>query len=193
MDRRGRAVHPTFSCVMNRLHLLLAAVMSARVERFISYWAALMIFAMMIVTIVDVTGRYGFSSPLLGGFEITETLLALTIFAGLPLASKVDAHITVDLLTVWLSARGRRIQLLGSDLTVGILCLVMSAAMAHKTVDLWKQNETTPQLNLPVAPIAGFMSLACLLTAMIYALRIAGSFSEQSRTTAATESGDSAC
>ena len=51
---------------------------------------------MMMVTVVDVAGRYLFNKPLNGGFEITEMMLAALIYCGLPLVSQRREHIVVD-------------------------------------------------------------------------------------------------
>ena len=53
---------------------------------------------MMMLTCVDVIGRYFFSQPIFGAFEITEMLLAALIFAGLPLVTLRNEHVTVDVL-----------------------------------------------------------------------------------------------
>ena len=45
--------------------------------------ASVILFSMMIVTFVDVVGRYGFNRPLRGAFEGTELMLLVLIFAGL--------------------------------------------------------------------------------------------------------------
>ena len=50
----------------------------------------------MAITTVDVIGRYMFNWPLRGAFEITELLLLMLIFAGLPLVSQADEHVTLD-------------------------------------------------------------------------------------------------
>ena len=42
--------------------------------------SATVLFLMMMITAVDVIGRYVFNKPLAGGFEITEMLLAALIF-----------------------------------------------------------------------------------------------------------------
>src|SRR5262245_59408889 len=52
----------------------------------------------MMVSVVDVVGRYLFNRPLPGSSEITELLMATLIYAGLPLVSQRQAHIAVDLL-----------------------------------------------------------------------------------------------
>ena len=40
-----------------------------------------MIVIMMVLTFIDVIGRYAFHKPILGGTEVTSALLALTIFS----------------------------------------------------------------------------------------------------------------
>jgi TRAP-type C4-dicarboxylate transport system permease small subunit len=42
-----------------------------------------------------------------GAFEITELLLLTLIFAGLPLASRADEHVTLDFIDMVLSNSGR--------------------------------------------------------------------------------------
>jgi len=59
--------------------------------------AAALMFCLMLLTCVDVVGRYFFNKPVTGGFELTEMLLAALIFAGLPLVTLRGDHITVDL------------------------------------------------------------------------------------------------
>ena len=74
--------------------------------------AALVLFAMMTLTCADVIGRYFFSQPIFGGFELTEMLLAAMIFLGLPLVTLRNEHITVDVLDSitpdWLFRRAAR-------------------------------------------------------------------------------------
>ena len=55
--------------------------------RLLGLGAAVLLFAMMVLTFVDVWGRYFFNSPVPGGFEVTELMMAALIFAGLPLAT----------------------------------------------------------------------------------------------------------
>ena len=66
--------------------------------RILSAFLALVIFLMMGLTFVDVLCRYVFSAPILGAYEIVTFLMALTVFAGLPLLTATKTHITVSLL-----------------------------------------------------------------------------------------------
>ena len=67
-----------------------------RAEAVLGVAAAAILFAMMVLTTVDVVARYVFNRPLRGAFEITELLLVVLIFAGLPLVSLAGEHAVMD-------------------------------------------------------------------------------------------------
>src|SRR6188508_1853868 len=69
--------------------------------------SAAILFCMMLLTFVDVVARYLFNFPLRGGFEVTELMLLVLIFAGLPLVSHSDEHVTMDFIDRMLPARAR--------------------------------------------------------------------------------------
>ena len=51
---------------------------------------------MMVLTFADVVARYLLNRPIRGVFEVTELALLVLIFAGLPLVSHADEHVTMD-------------------------------------------------------------------------------------------------
>src|SRR4030095_2451767 len=67
-----------------------------RVEAILGVAASAILFAMMLLTFVDVVARYVFNRPLRGAFEVTELMLLVLIFAGLPLVSFPDEHAVMD-------------------------------------------------------------------------------------------------
>src|SRR5439155_6521439 len=52
--------------------------------------------------------RYVFSRPVRGAFEITELMLVILIFAGLPLVSFSDEHAVMDFIDRILGPPGQR-------------------------------------------------------------------------------------
>ena len=66
-----------------------------------------LLFAMMTLTFVDVVLRYFFNAPIKGGFEVTELMMAVLIFAGLPLVSRKNEHVTIDAFDRFFPARVR--------------------------------------------------------------------------------------
>src|SRR6188474_2231621 len=78
-----------------------------RADAVLGIAASLILFLMMLLTFVDVVARYLFNFPLRGGFEVTELMLLVLIFAGLPLVSHADEHVTMDFIDRILPARLR--------------------------------------------------------------------------------------
>ncbi len=127
--------------------------------------AAALMFCLMLLTCVDVVGRYFFNSPVTGGFELTEMLLAALIFAGLPLVTLRGDHITVDLFDAVTPERVFRVQHVVATL-VGAACTGFLAwRLGFRAAELASRGETTSQLGFPIAWLAWAMSLLMALTA----------------------------
>lgn len=123
--------------------------------------------AIMAVTFFDVVGRYAFSRPLPGGFEVTELLLAFIIFAGLPLVSADRTHIAVDFLTERYGPLAkRRHDLVVSIILAGVLGF-LAIVMWDKAKDVTAQGDVTAYLTIPIAPLAYFICFSCALSAVL--------------------------
>ena len=127
--------------------------------------AAALMFCLMVLTCVDVVGRYFLNKPVVGGFEMTEMLLAALIFAGLPLVTLRSEHVMVDLLDPvtpdWLF----RIQHVVAT-AIGAACTgYLAWRLGLRAEELAARGETTSQLGFRVAWLAWAMSLLMALTA----------------------------
>jgi TRAP-type transport system small permease protein len=131
--------------------------------------AAVALFAIMVLTLVDVTGRKLWSASLPGSLELTELLMVAVIFAGLPLVSLQGEHVLFDSFDSRLSPVLRRIQ----QALVNLLCVAALAGVAWlmwvKAGQMASYGDITSQLKLPVAPFVYAMSLLCALTAAVHA------------------------
>jgi TRAP-type C4-dicarboxylate transport system permease small subunit len=128
--------------------------------------AALTLFLLMIVTGVDVVGRYLFNQPLLGGFELTEVLLAALIFAGLPLVSLSSEHVTMDVLDSVSPPRLLRLQKRITN-ALGALCLSYLAwRLWLRAQAVAAAGETTAQLHFPLSALIVFMAAMIALSAL---------------------------
>ena len=133
-----------------------------------------LLFAMMMLTAVDVVARYLFNSPLRGGFELTELSLLVLIFAGLPLVSRADEHVTMDFIDKWLRPAARR----GVQRFVHLLCALAQLGMAWlmwlKAGKIGAYGDTTDVLKVPVAPFIYFMALMIAVTGLIHLIKMVG-------------------
>jgi TRAP-type C4-dicarboxylate transport system permease small subunit len=136
----------------------------------LSVICGLMLLSMMVVTLLDVLGRYVFNSPLQGATELTALLLVSTIFIGLPAVCLDEENVTVDMLTdhmpAWVQPARRAVMRLLSAVVLGLVSWRLFA-YGH---DLASYGETTVSLRLPVAPFA-YLSSATTAVAGLITLR----------------------
>ena len=124
--------------------------------------SAVLLLALMGVTVVDVAGRYLLSRPLPGATEITELLLCATIFTGLPAVCLDDGHVTVDLVTSRLERRPAALRLAAARLVTAAALAVIGWRLAVQGGRLAGYGETSVYLRLPVAPLAFLAAGLCL-------------------------------
>ncbi len=136
-------------------------------DRSLTIMSAVPLFTLMCVTVVDVAGRYLFGKPLPGGFELTEMLLAVAVFASLPLVELREEHIAIDLLDGWYSKQAR----CWRRLIVHALCAAAMIAVARqlftKAEAIGQDAMTTAVLSIPVAPVAYFVASTCAIAALL--------------------------
>ena len=133
--------------------------------------AAVLLFGLMAVTTVDVIGRYIFNWPLRGGFEITELLLLTLVFAGLPLVSRADEHVTLDFIDNLLGPRGRAFLRRLVALVCGLIILALSSRVYIKAGKIAGYGDTTEVLRILVGPFVYFMALMVAVTAVVHLIK----------------------
>jgi TRAP-type C4-dicarboxylate transport system permease small subunit len=131
--------------------------------------AGLMLAAVMMVTVVDVAGRYAFSRPLPGATEIIEILMALLVYIGLPVVSQRNAHVSVDMFGALLPDAAAPVR----DLMVRLLCAAIMGVIAWR---LWLYagqltRDVTEYLKIPQAPLVYVLSVCAGITALIEVYR----------------------
>ena len=60
---------------------------------------------MMMVIIVDVTGRYVFNTPLDGSLDLSIVLLVLAVSCAIGYGGRTGAHVTADMVTTVVGPR----------------------------------------------------------------------------------------
>ena len=140
-------------------------------DRVLGAAAAILLFCLMAVTTVDVIGRYLFNIPLRGGFEMTELLLLTLIFAGLPLVSRADEHVTMDFIDVLFGERGRQWIRRIVDLLCGLILIGLAWRVYIKAGKIAGYGDTTDILRIPVGPFVYLMALMVLVTAIVHVVK----------------------
>ena len=118
---------------------------------------------LVLITVVDVFGRYLLGIPLPGTSEITEIILGVLIYIGLPYISKKEEHISVSLLSNYLPNNVKILHKILINFIVTLLLLVIARQLYLHVVDLKSYQEVTTFLEIPKAPIAFAMALLTVL------------------------------
>jgi TRAP-type C4-dicarboxylate transport system permease small subunit len=144
----------------------------AWLDRALGFSAAILLFCLMMLTTADVIGRYIFNWPLRGAFEITELLLLTLIFAGLPLASRADEHVTLDFIDMLLGDRGRLFLRRLVDFICGLLFLGLAYRVWIKADRIAGYGDTTEVLRVPVGPFVYFMAIMVAVTGIVHLSKV---------------------
>jgi TRAP-type C4-dicarboxylate transport system permease small subunit len=130
--------------------------------------ASAILFAMMTLTFVDVVLRYLFNRPLRGGFEITELMLLVLIFAGLPLVSHADEHVTMDFIDQLLGPRGRTWLQRAVHAVCAAVLFVLAWLIWLKAGKIAGYGDTTDVMRIAVGPFVYFMAAMIGLSGLIH-------------------------
>ncbi len=134
--------------------------------------ASAVLLAMMLLTVVDVVGRYVFRRPVRGAFEVTELMLVVLIFAGLPLVSFADEHAVMDFIDRVLGPRARR-RLQRAVQAVDTAFMFLLAWLVWRKADrIWGYRDATDVLRIVYGPFVYFMAVTLALAGVIHAWKI---------------------
>ena len=134
--------------------------------------ASAILLAMMFLTVVDVVARYAFRRPVRGAFEVTELMLLVLIFAGLPLVSFSDEHAVMDFVDRLLGPRGqRRLECL-VQVVNALFMFLLTWLVWRKADRIWAYGDTTDVLRIAYGPFVYFMALTLALAGFIHAYKV---------------------
>lgn len=137
-------------------------------EHFCGVLCAAALFAIMALTFFDVGGRKLLSQSIPGSLELTELLMVVVIFAGLPLVSSRGEHVIFNSLDSMWPARFVRVQ----RALVHVLCASLMLALAYvmwNTAGQFAANgDITAQLKIAKAPFIYGMSMLCGITGLLH-------------------------
>ena len=131
--------------------------------------AAVTFFGMMLLTVVDVTGRY-FARPVTGAYELTENLLIIAVCLGLAYTQIKKEFISIGVIVDRFSHRVQAF----IDIFINLIFFILLSLMAWQTFVYAErlQNVYTSQLKLPVSLFVYIAAIGICLFALTMALEI---------------------
>ena len=141
-------------------------------SRFLSGFAALILFILVVLTCADVIGRYFFSMPVVGAVELVRICMAGIIFFSLPAMFFKDDHVCVDLITTFM--RGR------IGWIISIVMLIISICVAWRVGDrvfdyavrAHEDGDKTEYLGIPRVITVSFITLSLYAAAAMGFIRL---------------------
>jgi TRAP-type C4-dicarboxylate transport system permease small subunit len=142
------------------------------IQRVLAVCAGIALFIMLILTFMDVIGRYGFNKSIFGTSEIIEGLMVVVIFAGVAFVTASDQHIKVDIFSPWIT----RIAPNFHRWVVHIFSLIIYAGltyeMAQHMIDSFASDKRTAVLGLPQWIMPGAAALFSVTGVLLFAAAI---------------------
>ena len=129
--------------------------------------------AMMLMTFMDVVGRYLFNHPLTGTVDLTELFMGLIVFFGIGHTTMRQNHIAVDLLTSRLTGRLATAFELFAQAVAGALGGLICWQLWIIAGEMMETNTLTRIWEYPVYPVAYAMAAASVVMVSAFALRFA--------------------
>ena len=121
---------------------------------------------MVLLTFTDVIGRRLFNTPVFGAHDITEHLMAVIVFSGLPLLTANRAHLSIDLFDRWLLQPQWRIW---HYFVNGLIAAVLALIAYEFAVSVQEANdmrEVSQALGIPRAWMYAYLAITSGLAAL---------------------------
>lgn len=133
---------------------------------------AAILYFMMVLTAADVISRYVLNAPISGAFEVVQYLMGILVFAGLPVTTASDNHLSVSLIPKDLSGLKGRIHRSFVCCVSAVGLLLIASRMAEQARILYTSKEVSGYLELPLAPIAAVMAVFATLAFLISGVQL---------------------
>ena len=127
---------------------------------------------MVLVTCIDVIGRYFFAAPLLGAHEMITLAMGIMIYLGMPLVTASREHLVVDLAGSVLNPTGKRIQQIIVNAIAALTFILFSYLLLFHGIGLAEDLMITEDFEIKQAPISYLMAAMCFLTIFVFVKQV---------------------
>ncbi|WP_446425567.1 TRAP transporter small permease [Mailhella sp.] len=119
------------------------------IDRLEGFFASCALWGFTVVAFLQVVMRYCFNRALPWPEEVCRYLLVCLVFFGISSVMKVNGHLRVEIVTVWLSEKGKRILDTISASIVGLFCLYLVWHSIGMTMLIYEMEQTTQSFEFP--------------------------------------------
>ena len=129
-------------------------------RRILQWLTGGLLVVLMLLTFVDVIGRYFLGQPVPGGHVLVQCLVCLLVFTGLPLVVLDDEHLRVRLLDGRMTQGQRKWRDLAVKLVIVGALAILAGQMFWQTAYFSANGEYFESIRIPVSWMAGYAAVA---------------------------------
>ncbi|WP_102224543.1 TRAP transporter small permease [Acidimangrovimonas sediminis] len=129
--------------------------------------AAALVVGLILVTCVDVVGRYLFNAPLRGAYDLTQILLGALVFAALPLVTARGGHVEVDLFLSLMPARAARVLGVAAAVVTALVLVYFAFRLGFKVEDDVTTGRATQGIGFPLWTLGAVGLVSCVASAIV--------------------------
>ena len=142
----------------------MARTILERIIAILEVLSSIVLAAMMLLTFVDVVGRYIIDAPIFGASEMISTMLALLIFLGLGIANARDKHIVVELVDSKIRTLSPKVyDWMVQGFSILAMCLIVYV-LVESAIEAMRSGSATIVLEWPMAWITGTVAVLAALS-----------------------------
>jgi TRAP-type C4-dicarboxylate transport system permease small subunit len=126
----------------------------------------------MLITFIDVVGRYFFDAPLTFAVELTELGMGLLVFFGLAVTTLNRGHISVDLVSGMVSTRIHTLLIRIAAVSGFIFMGLVAWRLWDRAANFMSDGLATQVLFLSVYPVVFVMAVSSAFAALIVLMQV---------------------
>ncbi|MCC8432876.1 MAG: TRAP transporter small permease [Reyranella sp.] len=150
-----------------------ADAIQSHLEDGLNLIAALAIFFLMFVGVVQIVGRTFFDFAIYGYIDWIEQASVLFAFLGIAYAQRLGSHIGMDLTMGWRPSIRWKVELFGVVVAIGIISVLVYASFTN-FLRAYSIGDSTMDIRLPTWPAKLMVPLALSLLWLRLSLQIWG-------------------
>ena len=127
----------------------------------------------IVLTLVSVAGRYFFSWPLPGDYEIVEIVCAIGVFLFFPYTHATNSNITAEFFTSALSEKSKLVLDTAHDVAFALVAALLTWRLSSGLADKFETGETSILVSIPLWWAYSFAVLSLALLTVVCLVRIA--------------------
>lgn len=137
------------------------------VSRVVNSVGMVMLVAMMLLTVADVTLRYLFRMPILGSLEITRFMLVSLVFLAMAYTQVKKGHVRLDTIFDRLPRKTQAlIDSIAYLFSIGLVSLTTWQSIVYAQY-MWTQGIVSEALRIPVYPFVLIVAFGSLLLCLV--------------------------